>query len=163
MRTILALTLGLIAAPLPAEPPPAVRLDRVSYDDLVTELRGLKGRVVLVDVWGTFCAPCKEKFPAIVDLHGKYGRRGLSVVSVSVDPPDDADAREAARTFLTRQRAVFRNVILTDKAEVWQGKWKVEGPPLVFLFDKQGRLAAKWDGKLDPAEVEKRVAALIEE
>src|SRR5262245_25125127 len=163
MRLLLALTLGLIATPLTAEPPPDVRLDRVAYADLVTELRGLKGRVVLVDVWGTFWAPCKEKFPAMVELHGKYGRRGLSVVSVSVDPPDDADARDAVKGFLTKQRAVFRNVILTDKAEVWQEKWKVEGPPLVFLFDKQGRLAAKWDGKFDLAEVEKRVAALTEE
>jgi thiol-disulfide isomerase/thioredoxin len=116
-----------------------------------------------VDVWGTFCAPCKEKFPKVVGLHEKYARQGLAVISVSVDPPDDADAREAARAFLTRQRAEFRNVILTDKAEVWQTKWQVEGPPLVFLFDKQGRLVAKWEGKFDPDEVEKRVAALIDE
>ncbi|HJZ89971.1 MAG TPA: TlpA disulfide reductase family protein [Gemmataceae bacterium] len=163
MRTLLALTLGLVAAPLPAEPPADVRLDQVSYADLLGELKARKGQVVLVDVWGTFCAPCKEKFPALVAMHQKYNRRGLAVVSVSVDPPDDADAHEAARAFLTRQRAAFRNVILTDKAEVWQAKWQIEGPPLVFLFDKQGRLVAKWEGKFNPDEVEKRVAALTEE
>ena len=116
-----------------------------------------------MDVWGSFCAPCKEKFPAVVGLHAKYAGRGLVVISVSVDVPDDADARAAARDFLVRQKATFRNVILTDKAEVWQEKWQIDGPPLLFLFDKRGRLAAKWEGKFDPAEVEKKAAALLDE
>ena len=158
MPPLLALALALV----PAEPP-AVRLDAVSYADLAAEVKGLHGKVVLVDVWGTFCPPCKEKFPAIVALHGRYSGRGLRVISVSVDPPDDADARAAARDFLVRQKATFRNVILSDGAEVWQAKWKTDGPPLLFLFDKQGRLAGRWDGKFDPAEVDKKVAALVDE
>src|SRR5947208_467270 len=83
---------------------PTVRLESVRYADLVAEVTGLQGKVVLVDVWGSFCAPCKEKFPAVAALHGKYAGRGLAVVSVSVDPPGDADARAAARDFLVRQK-----------------------------------------------------------
>jgi thiol-disulfide isomerase/thioredoxin len=147
---------------IPAESP-AVRLESVRYADLAAEVKALHGKVVLVDVWGSFCAPCKEKFPAVVALHGKYAGRGLAVISVSVDPPDDSDARAAARDFLVRQKAAFRNVILSDQAEVWQANWKIDGPPLLFLFDKRGRLAARWDGKFDPAEVEKKVAALLDE
>jgi len=162
MRRLLALAIGLVACPLAAEPP-AVRLDPVTYAELATELKGLKGKVILVDVWGTFCAPCKEKFPKVVALHEKYARQGLAVVSISVDPPDDADARAAAHAFLARQHADFRNHILTDKAEVWQEKWKVVGPPLLFLFDREGRLVARWDDKIDLAEVEKRIAALVKE
>ncbi|HKA07498.1 MAG TPA: TlpA disulfide reductase family protein [Gemmataceae bacterium] len=163
MRRILALIVGLIPASLAAEPPADVRLDSVSYSELASELKGLKGKVVLVDVWGTFCAPCKEKFPKVVALHEKYRRQGLTVISVSVDPPDDADAREAVRAFLAARRATFHNVLLTDKAEVWQDKWKVIGPPLLFLFDREGRLVARWDDKVDMAEVEKRVAAVLAE
>lgn len=153
---------ALALAVIPAEPP-AVRLDTVRYADLTAEVKALQGKVVLVDVWGTFCPPCKEKFPAVVSLHDRYAGRGLRVISVSVDPPDDADARAAARDFLVDQKATFRNVILADKAEVWQSKWRTDGPPLLFLFDKQGRLAARWDGKFDPAEVEKRITALTAE
>jgi len=163
MRRFLALFVGLLPAPLAAEPPAEVRLDSVSYSQLTSELKGLKGKVVLVDVWGTFCAPCKAKFPKVVDLHERYGRKGLAVVSVSVDPPDDADARQAAKAFLVKEKARFRNVILTDKAEEWQEKWQVVGPPVFFLFDRQGRLVTRWDDKVDLAEVEKRVAALVEE
>lgn len=158
MPLLFALALTL----LPSEPP-AVRLDAVSYAELTAEVKAHQGRVVLVDVWGTFCAPCKEKFPAIVSLHTQYAGRGLAVISVSVDPPDDADARAAARDFLVRQKAGFRNVILTDKADVWQTKWKIDGPPLLFLFDKRGRLAGRWDGKLDVVEVEKKITALLNE
>ena len=153
---------ALALAMLPAEPP-AVRLDAVRYSELAAEVKAHQGKVVLVDVWGTFCPPCKEKFPAVVALHDKFSLGGLTVISVSVDPPDDPDARIAAREFLIRQKAKFRNVILTDKAEIWQAKWKADGPPLLFLFDKQGRLAGRWEGKFDSAEVEKKVAALIEE
>jgi thiol-disulfide isomerase/thioredoxin len=163
MRSIIALVIGLLSLPLGAETPPPVRLDAESYADLATELKALKGKVVLVDVWGTFCAPCKEKFPKVVGLHEKYARQGLAVISVSVDPPDDADAREAARNFLTARHANFRNVILTDKAEIWQEKWQVIGPPLLFLFDREGRLVARWDDKVDMADVEKRVAAVLAE
>src|SRR5262245_57932683 len=108
--------LPLIALALVPAEPPAVRLDSIQYDQLAAEVKGLQGKVVLIDVWGSFCAPCKEKFPAVVALHGKYAGRGLAVVSVSVDTPDDVDARSAARDFLVRQKATFRNVILSDKA-----------------------------------------------
>jgi thiol-disulfide isomerase/thioredoxin len=162
MRMLYACCLGWVAVPLSAGEP-AVKLEAVSYADLTAELRGLKGKVILVDVWGMFCPPCREKFPKVVALHGKYATRGLAVVSVSVDPPDDADARTAAREFLTKQRATFRNVLLTDKAEVWQAKWKTEGPPILFLFDRAGRLVARWDEKIDLAEVERRLTAVLDE
>jgi thiol-disulfide isomerase/thioredoxin len=152
----------LALAVLPAEPP-AVRLESARYADLAAEVKAMKGQVVLVDVWGSFCAPCKEKFPHVVGLNAKYAPRGLKVISVSVDPPDDADAKAAARDFLVRQKATFRNVILSDPADVWQAKWKVDGPPLLFLFDKAGRLAGRWEGKFDAVAVDKIVAELLNE
>ena len=101
--------LSLLFLPNAYGAPPAVKLDAVRYDDLAAEIRGLKGQVVLVDVWGTFCPPCKEKFPGVVALHEKYARKGLTVVSVSVDPPQDSTSKSAALAFLTKQRAAFRN------------------------------------------------------
>ena len=54
MHRILAIFVGLLPFPLAAEPPAEVRLDSVSYSQLTSELKGLKGKVILVDVWGTF-------------------------------------------------------------------------------------------------------------
>jgi thiol-disulfide isomerase/thioredoxin len=156
MRAILIVC--LTAIPLGAEPPP-VRLDSLRYDDVVKELKGMKGKVVLVDVWGTFCAPCKEKFPHVMALDEKYRGRGLAVVTVSVDPPDDPNSAKASLAFLQKQRATCRNVLLTDAAELWQEKWKIDGPPILFLFDRDGRLVAKWKDKIDLKEVEKQIEA----
>ena len=85
------------------------------------------------------------------------------MISVSVDVPGDTEAQAAAHDFLVRQKASFRNVILTDKASVWQSKWKIDGPPLLFLFDNRGRLAGRWEGKFDAGEVEKKVVRLLDE
>src|SRR4051812_10456156 len=100
MLPLVTLSLAL----LPAEPP-AVRLDPMSYTELVAEVKALQGKVVLIDVWGSFCAPCREKFPHVVELNRKYAARGLAVISVSVDVPGDTDALAAARDFLVRQKA----------------------------------------------------------
>jgi thiol-disulfide isomerase/thioredoxin len=159
MHRLALIAVVCIATPLAADPP-AVRLESVSYADLADEVKLLKGKVVLVDVWGTFCAPCKEKFPQVVAFHEKFANRGLVVISVSVDPPDDADSRAAAKEFLTKQRAAFRNVQLSNKAEVWQAKWNVVGPPLLFLFDQEGTLASRWEGKIDMDVVARRVAEI---
>ena len=160
MRRLLSLCLLAIASNSVAEPP-AVRLDSIAYDDLAAEISRLKGRVVLVDVWGEFCGPCKKKMPSVVALHTKHGRQGLAVVTVSVDPPDDSDARAAAKAFLAKHGATCRNVILSDSPTVWQAKWKAEAVPLVFLFDREGRLVQKWADKFEITEVEKRVAKLM--
>ena len=159
MRRLALTAMVCIATPLAADPP-GVRLESISYADLAVEVKGLKGKVVLVDVWGSFCAPCKEKFPHVVALHEKLAKKGLVVISVSVDTPGDSDARSAAHEFLIKQRAAFRNVQLTDTAEVWQAKWNVVGPPLLFLFDRDGKLASRWEGKIDTDEVLNRVAEL---
>ena len=159
MHRLTLIAMVCIATPLAADPT-GVRLESVSYADLAVEVKGQKGNVVLVDVWGSFCAPCKEKFPHVVALHEKFAKQGLVVISVSVDPPDDPDARSAAQAFLTKQRATFRNVQLSDNAEVWQAKWNVVGPPLLFLFDRDGKLVSRWEGKIDVDEVARRVAEL---
>src|SRR5262245_7606316 len=115
MRRLTLIAILCIAPSLSADPP-AVRLESVSYADLAVEVKGNNGKVVLVDVWGSFCAPCKEKFPYVVALHEKFAKQGLVAISVSVDTPGDPDARSAAQAFLTKQRATFRNVQLSDKA-----------------------------------------------
>jgi thiol-disulfide isomerase/thioredoxin len=150
------LTLCLFALPIAAEPPISVRLDSVSYNDLASEVKGLKGKVVLVDVWGTFCPPCKEKFPQIIALHERYGKQGLVVITVSVDRPEDS---ATAKEFLVRQRATCRNVRLADDPQVWQSKWKADGVPLLFLFDRAGKLVQRWEGKVDAKDIEKQILA----
>jgi thiol-disulfide isomerase/thioredoxin len=139
-------------------------LEQRSYAELAELVAGHKGKVVLVDIWGEFCLPCKKEFPHFVALHQKYANSGLIAVSVSLDDANDADARQRVIVFLTAQKATCRNVLLTDSPKVWQEKWKIAGPPCVFLFDRQGRLINRWEDKdIDYPAIERRVAELLKE
>jgi thiol-disulfide isomerase/thioredoxin len=124
--------------------PPGVQLRPVSYRELGDVVKAQRGKVVVVDVWADFCVPCKREFPNLVRLNERYAADGLVCISVSVD---DAAKHDAALAFLTRQKATFANYRLTDKAEVWQKAWKISGPPTVFVFDRSGRRAAKFDSE----------------
>jgi hypothetical protein len=86
--------------------------------------------------------PCKKEFPHLVQLHQKYAKDGLVAMSVSVDTAED---RGKALEFLRKQSATFANFWLDEKGKVWQEKLDIAGPPAVFVFDRQGKRAGKFD------------------
>jgi thiol-disulfide isomerase/thioredoxin len=140
-----------------------VRLDLVTYRQLGGEIRNLQGKVILVDFWGDFCRPCKDKFPHVLALHRKYAKDGLAVVSVSVDDVTDPDVRERVKSFLQQQGASCRNLLLAEKPEVWIAKLKMNSVPSMFLFDRDGRLINRWTGgEIDLGAIEKRITDLLQ-
>jgi hypothetical protein len=92
-------------------------------------------------------------------MHKKYARDGLAAVSVSLDDPKDKKALERVLEFLRKQKATFTNLVLDEKSEVWQEKLKFDGPPCVFVFDREGT----WKKFTSPdyGEIEKYVAGLL--
>jgi thiol-disulfide isomerase/thioredoxin len=154
-----------IFTPVDAAPEASsVELKAVKYADLARAVRDQRGKVVVIDVWANFCVPCKQEFPHLVELHHKYGSRGLVCMSLTVDP---AEGRDDALKFLVKQKATFANYWLDEKPEVWQERWHITGPPAVFVFDRQGRRAARFDTEDDNkpftyADVEKLVQQLLE-
>jgi thiol-disulfide isomerase/thioredoxin len=139
-----------------------VRLDLVSYKQLGNEIKNLHGKVVLVDFWGDFCRPCKEKFPHVMALQRKYAKAGLAVVTVAVDDVADPTACDRVKFFLQQQGAVSRNLLLAEKSEVWVPKLKMNSVPSMFLFDQEGRLINRWtSGDVDLYTIEKRIAELL--
>lgn len=160
------LTLGLMAVcagAMTAAPPATIRIDEVSYKELAAEVNALKGQVVLVDVWGMFCPPCREKMPHVIELHKKYAKQGLAVITVSVDQAGDMEAVASARQFLGQYRAETRNVHLKDPVALWAGKWKTNSVPLMFLFDQQGRLIERYDGRVDTGTLDRQIRDLLQD
>lgn len=163
---LVSLPLALAVMPsVPAAPgaPAEVTLAVVKYGQLAEAVQARRGSVVVVDAWGTFCPPCRREFPNLVRLHERYAKDGLVCMSVSVDP---VDRREAALEFLKVQRATFPNFLLDEPGEVWQQRWHTDSVPVVFVFDREGRRAAKFDDH-DPnkplhyADVETLVRELL--
>ncbi len=93
----------------------------------------------LVDAWATTCGPCKENFPHLVEMHKKYGPKGLAVISLSLDDPTDEKAVAAAEKFLRETKATFTNILLNEDFGDGFDKLDINGIPAVFLFGPDGK------------------------
>ncbi len=94
-------------------------------------------------------------------MHKKYAASGLAAVSVSLDDPADQDVMKRVRQFLEDKKATFTNLVLDEKPEVWQAKLRFDGPPSVFVFDREGKWRQFTANDLDYAAVEKLAVELL--
>jgi thiol-disulfide isomerase/thioredoxin len=135
------------AAPAPAEPAKtaddqaAVTLEKVTYDAFLKQIAAnpKKPKFTLVDAWATWCGPCKENFPHVVEMHRKYADKGLAVASISFDDPANAKQVEDAKAFLREQKATCTNFLLDEAEGVGFEKFGVNGIPAVFLYGPDGK------------------------
>lgn len=119
-------------------------------------LADLKGQVVYVDFWASWCAPCKLSFPFMNDLQAKYGRLGLTIVAISLDRK-----REDADKFLASMPAKFLIAYDTDNkvAQSYQPK----GMPTSFLIGADGKVRAVHVGfrEDDREKIEKEIRVAL--
>jgi cytochrome c biogenesis protein CcmG, thiol:disulfide interchange protein DsbE len=108
-------------------------------------LKNLRGQAVLLNVWATWCPPCREEMPHLQQLHEMYGERGLRVVGVSVDT---RGSESAIHQFLADAGVTF--TILHDAADVVSREFRTIGVPETFLIDPEGVIRRRWIGKFDP-------------
>jgi thiol-disulfide isomerase/thioredoxin len=151
MRPLLlaAFAAAALAVPAPApaaaagEPAPAFTLPDASGAPIA--LDKLKGRVVYVDFWASWCGPCKRSFPWMGEMQKKYGDGGLTVVAINVDRK-----REDAAKFLAVTPGAF--TIVYDPAGSVASSYDVKGMPTSYLVDRAGRIVAVDSGFPDDAK-----------
>jgi peroxiredoxin len=121
-------------------------------------LHQLRGKVVLVDFWGTFCGPCKSSFPKLQALSAKYAGSGLQVVGIS---EDEAEDKGKIPTFASTYGAKF--AIAWDEDRSISQRYRPETMPSSFLIDRRGvvRFAHAGYRGGDEAELEKEVQELL--
>jgi cytochrome c biogenesis protein CcmG, thiol:disulfide interchange protein DsbE len=102
-------------------------------------LASLKGKVVLVDFWASWCGPCRRSFPALDNLQKKYGAKGFQAVGINLD--EDTDAMDG---FLARVPVGF--TILRDPTGKSAEAFGVVAMPTAFLLDGEGRVIARFEG-----------------
>ena len=120
-------------------------------------LQSLRGQVVYVDFWASWCKPCRKSFPWMNALQGKYGDKGLQIVAVNVD----SDPQQVTR-FLEKYPADF--VVAYDADGKVASQYQVKGMPSSYLIDKQGNIHAQHIGfrEEDKASVESQIKRLLQ-
>ena len=151
---VLALAPVLVHAVGVGEAPPAFTLATAKGDTVV--LDRLKGQVVYVDFWASWCGPCKRSFPWMNELAERYGDKGFTVVAVNVDKK-----REDAERFLAATPARF--TVVYDAPGATPAAWAVKGMPSSYLVDRSGRVVMVEQGFRDEqkALVEQRIRVLV--
>jgi cytochrome c biogenesis protein CcmG, thiol:disulfide interchange protein DsbE len=107
-------------------------------------LADYKGQVVLLNIWGTFCLPCRDEMPAIEKLHKALGPRGLKVVAVSMDDPG---FEQKIRDFQKEFGLTFQ--ILYDPTGKITNDYQTTGVPETFVIAKDGVIRKKVIGASD--------------
>ena len=107
-------------------------------------LASYKGQVVLLNIWATWCEPCRAEMPAIEQLHREFGPRGLKVVSVSVDNAGD---RNLIDKFVRDYHLTFE--ILHDAPGAIQRRYQTTGVPETFVLGRDGVIRKKVIGAAD--------------
>jgi cytochrome c-type biogenesis protein len=143
-----AMTLGLAGCELPAqvavqgEPVPVYAAADLSGREI--SLQELRGQVVLLNIWATWCYPCRREMPGLEDMHRELQKNGLKVVAVSVDA---AGAAGEIREFLD-ELGLTMQVLHDSRADISR-VFSTRGVPETFLIGHDGVLRHHWIGRID--------------
>jgi cytochrome c biogenesis protein CcmG/thiol:disulfide interchange protein DsbE len=137
-----------VGAPAPSYSAVALNGDSVS-------LAGQKGKVVLLNVWATWCHPCRDEIPELRALHDRFQARGLEVVGVSVDAGGTEDG---IRAFMKDFKMTYP--VWHDPDERISARFLTFGVPTTYLIDREGILRWRKTGPIMPNDTS--LAAVIE-
>jgi thiol-disulfide isomerase/thioredoxin len=102
-------------------------------------LSQLKGKVVLLDFWATWCGPCRESIPHLIQLYKNYRESGFELVGMNLDKGDG----EVVRRFITSMDIPYPVVAAPEEVV---RSYQVTGIPVAFLIDKEGKIREKMVG-----------------
>lgn len=119
-----------------------------SLDGDSVSLAAQRGKVVLLNVWATWCHPCRDEIPELQAIHAKYEASGLALIGVSVDA-DGSD--EAIRAFVKDFQMAYP--VWRDPDERVSAQFLVLGVPATFLIDREGVLRWRKTGPIQPNDI----------
>lgn len=115
----------------------------LSFTDAISgkqvALKEMRGRVVVLDFWATWCLPCVAELPRLQRLYEQYHEKGLEIVGISLDSSEEQGGLEKLRAFVAERKLPWPQHYLGGDTS-YSADWGIHGIPAMFVIDKQGRL-----------------------
>lgn len=129
---------------------------RAAFDGSKIDLKLLRGKVVLLNFWATWCAPCQAELPVFAQWQQQYGHDGLQVVGISMD-----DNAAPARRLVARLKLNYP--VAMGDAKLGERYGGVLGLPMTYLIDKRGFVRAQFQGEASTDAIEKQLKEMLAE
>ena len=150
--------MAIMLAPAAVPSPKVVKIDELSIKELLKPRK----KPLLVNFWATWCIPCREEFPDLVELDNEYKGK-IDFITISLD--DLAEIKRDVPKFLTEMKATMpayllktndENAVIGSISKDWTG-----GLPFTVLYDENGKVIHTRQGKISPKLVKEKVNSLI--
>ncbi len=131
-------------------------------DDKKISLDEFKGKVVIVDIWGTWCPPCRKEIPHFVDLHKKYNDKGLEIVGLNYrEEGEPAEVKKTIKDFIAENKMPYKCAVGDEKTQDMVPDF--QGYPTTLFIDKAGKVRLKLVGYTEKPILEEIIKTLLEE
>jgi len=154
-RFALSLIFGLLLTAAPKNKPVDLTLAGTNGDKV--RLRDYRGQIVVLNFWATWCLPCNDEMPMLVQAEKEYKARGVTFIAASLD---DSKTKKNVPAFLSKYQVAFPvglGATSDDLAKLGMG----EAVPATAFLDKDGSIVARVSGQIREAEVKERLDWLL--
>jgi thiol-disulfide isomerase/thioredoxin len=139
-----------------------LEVSEITIDELNDIIKNREGRVLLINIWATWCVPCKEEFPDLIKISNKYGEQ-IELIGISIDYPDEVESKIIP--FLNKLKPNFINYVNAEKdAERFINNLNPEWSgaiPATFFYDSDGKQFLFYEGKMSVKIIENVALKMI--
>lgn len=132
----------------------------VAIDNIAQSLEQMKGKVVVLDLWATWCGPCRMEIPSFIRLQEKYQSQGLEIVGVSLDPITRGGNAQLVASFMQQNSINYTIWLVTNPSAL--AKYPAgQGIPTTYVIDRNGRTIKTYIGVQPEAVFENDIKSLL--
>src|SRR3989339_1959416 len=129
-------------------------ITKITASELKAVLGNNKGKVVIVDLWATWCPPCRKEIPGFINLYKKYKDKGLEIIGVAFDE----NGQEVVPPFMKAMGINYQ--VYLDGGDIAR-KYDLQAYPTTIVYGKDGKVASKHVGYVSEKEFEDELSNLL--